>query len=110
MPVSPLKVQDSIRNGQREVLRPTAAVTLTVLQQVVYATPPSASTYIITLPPVAACNGLRFHIVSDGDDTGTITVAADDCEMADKVLTADNDFCLVESNGFDWITVAETLT
>ena len=97
-----------------DVLHVTAAVSLTPDDQVVQATPPTSSTYIISMPPVCKCKGRIYTIVSVSNDTGTITV--DDLGDAlpglgsGIVLTTTNDAVVLYSNGIGWFVIHEIST
>lgn len=90
-----------------------AATTLLPHERVVLATPPSSSSYTITLPPVDQCAGMVYTIRSTSNDTGTIVVADQDETPAPYTsgnLTTTDDYVVVYSDGYQWYELAETTT
>ena len=94
------------------ITTPAANATLEPFQTICNAVPQAAG-ITITMPSAEDAQGFGKYIVrSDGNAAGTITVAFPDTEpnVADQVLTADNDFVVAFAEGGIWIVVASVLT
>ncbi len=102
------KIQES-----DEITLVTEATTLVSGQNYVEVTPPSASTYILSLPPVGTAPWELFYIISTSNDTGDVDVR-DTTGIASYTsddLTTTNDFVLVLNvAGLKYIELKETTT
>jgi hypothetical protein len=105
--------QDLIDDGQ--VLNKTSfllvAATLTAQQQVVEYDTDVGGACAVTLPPVIEAMGKMYSIslVEDGGDL-TVQDQDDSRDWTDIVLTADDDYVLLYSDGRKWFSLDEQST
>ena len=88
----------------------TAAVSLTIREQVVRVTANTASDdWTLTLPSVAEAAGLLFSIVSTIANAKTVTVAdaGDDADFSNLTLDTDDDYAVLWSDGLRWYVLTD---
>lgn len=75
----------------------------------VVVTDSSGGVFTVTLPPVAECRGMSYHISFGGSGTTNMTVQdkADDSGYTDEILNAVGEHLFLHSNGERWIDLVK---
>lgn len=102
--------------SNQTVKQVTAATTLAAQDTLVYATIPAASSYTITLPPLAECVGEIFFIFVKATSGGTSVIVNDQGDGIQAytpagTYTAVGDFTIIMNvGGLCWIELKEVST
>ncbi len=87
---------------------------LTPSQLCVMVVPPSSSTHTIKLPNVGEAQGRIYSVISNGNDTGTISIAGNGSEYpaftATGALTAAGDRAAFYCDGVSWHQINDVST
>ena len=94
------------------VKRVTAAASLNPCDVLVYATPPTSSTYAITLPRMEDAFMCPYIIVTPENDAGTVTVQAYEGTgvYQSAAMTAAGDCLVLITDGTTWRQLIDVTT